>query len=223
MTEETLVALLRAKFDPHAILLYGSRARGDATAQSDWDVSCIAVDAEPHHYGWVEDGAFLDVFVYPAFEPPKPEDLRMLGSRILLDEHGLALPFLQELAALDARGPDPLPAHQVAMEKTWIDKTLQRARRGLEDPSDLEAHYRRHWLLRDLLEYAFTLRNQWFSGAKAAFALMQQSDPALYALFAAAYAPDAPFESIERLALAVAALEAPRRTDDPLPSSDGVC
>lgn len=210
MTNEDLVTLLRSKFSAHTILLYGSRARGDFTADSDWDASCVAPVDEERHYGWREGGAFMDVFVYPAFAEPTPDDLRMLGARVLLDERGEASQYLEKLAALDARGPTPMPAHQLAMETTWITKMVERARRGANDPTDLEAHYRRHWLLKDLLEYAFSLRGRWYRGPKAGLVMLRQDDPALHALFADALQPNAPFASVERVATAVAALASSR-------------
>jgi len=198
MKDQALIQLLSTRFNAHTILLYGSRARGDATEQSDWDVTCVAPVKEARHYGTLEDNTFLDVFVYPALDAPSPDDLRMLGSRILKDDLGLAQPYLASLAALDARGPLPMPNHQREMERTWITKMVERARRD-----DLEACYRRHWLLKDLLEYAFTLRNQWFRGPKAALKVLAQENPHLHSLFAAALQPGAPFSSIERLAAAV--------------------
>jgi hypothetical protein len=203
MTEEALLRLLRARFDPHTVLLYGSRARGDATPHSDWDVACVADVDEARQYGWLEDGAFLDVFVYPALGDPQPDDLRMLGSRVLLDERGVAQPFLRRVAELEVRGPTPMPAHQREMELTWIAKMVERARRGLDDPEDLEAHYRRHWLLKSLLEYAFTLRDRWFPGPRAAIAILRREDPAFCTLFEEALAPDASLVAVERLAAAV--------------------
>jgi hypothetical protein len=206
MGEDRLVVVLTARWRPHTIPMYGSRARGDATPDSDWDVCCVAAIAAVEHHGWIEDGAFLDVFVYPGLVHPGPEDLRMLGSRVLLDERGLAAPYLAELRALEARGPTPMPSHQRAMGTTWIAKMTARGRRGLDDPADFEAHYRRHWLLKDLLEYAFTLRDRWYGGPKLALATLRREEPALWALFEAALVPDAPFVGVARLAEAVAAL-----------------
>jgi hypothetical protein len=99
-----------------------------------------------------------------------------------------------------------MPEHQAAMERTWIVKMTERARRGATDPHDLEAHYRRHWLLKDLLEYSFTLRNRWYCGPKAALAALQREEPALYTLFSTALLPGASLGSLEALASAVAAL-----------------
>ncbi|MBT9288027.1 nucleotidyltransferase domain-containing protein [Hyphomicrobiaceae bacterium 22] len=40
---------IRATYRPVAILLYGSRARGDATTVSDWDLKVIVPDDAPDH------------------------------------------------------------------------------------------------------------------------------------------------------------------------------
>lgn len=53
----TLLARIEAACDPVEIILYGSRARGDATAQSDWDLKVIVVDETPDRilsplFGW---------------------------------------------------------------------------------------------------------------------------------------------------------------------------
>jgi hypothetical protein len=64
-----LLARIKEKYDPIDVVLYGSRARGDATAQSDWDLKVIVSDDAPERlfspmFGWrVQEGSgvFADV------------------------------------------------------------------------------------------------------------------------------------------------------------------
>ncbi len=53
----TLLARIDAACDPIEVILYGSRARGEATAQSDWDLKVIVADEAPESllsplFGW---------------------------------------------------------------------------------------------------------------------------------------------------------------------------
>jgi uncharacterized protein len=60
---ETLLARIREAYDPVDVVLYGSRARGEATAQSDWDLKVIVPDDAPERlfspmFGWrVQEGS----------------------------------------------------------------------------------------------------------------------------------------------------------------------
>src|SRR5579862_4321350 len=78
----------------HAIVLYGSRVRGDFQPTSDWDVAGIRkVGATvPLRIARAFHGAWLDAFVYTeaAFAVIDSELLRFLPARILVDEHGFA-------------------------------------------------------------------------------------------------------------------------------------
>jgi hypothetical protein len=71
---------------------------------------------------------------------------------------------------------------------------LARARKG-----DLEAHYRRSWLLTALLEDYFRLRGQWYLGPKQSFKILWESDPNTVAAFAAALKPGADLQTLEEL------------------------
>lgn len=53
----TLLARIESACDPIEIILYGSRARGEATTQSDWDLKVIVADETPDRvlspmFGW---------------------------------------------------------------------------------------------------------------------------------------------------------------------------
>ncbi|UXS05308.1 nucleotidyltransferase domain-containing protein [Agrobacterium tumefaciens] len=47
---ETLLARIRAAYNPIDVILYGSRARGEATSQSDWDLKVIVSDEAPERF-----------------------------------------------------------------------------------------------------------------------------------------------------------------------------
>jgi len=109
------------------------------------------------------NGIYLDAFVYPTAmltKTPELEMLKLCGGRVLLDELGQAAELLEGLAALEAAGPPAPPEGHAQMLRTWARKMLSRVQRG-----DVEAHYRYHWLLYQLLEDYFTLRRQWYRGS----------------------------------------------------------
>jgi hypothetical protein len=194
----TLIDELRQTHGFHTLLLYGSHARGDATSESDIDlagfsdrVEVTVRDARHTH------GVFLDGFVYPtsvAQQPPDLELLKLRGATILLDERGLAGPLLAAIEALDRRGPTPLTPDDAQMRRVWATKMLARIRRD-----DLEARYRRHWLLYQLLEDYFALRGHWYRGPKEALRALVDLDPAALVAFERALAPDAPLAALDAL------------------------
>lgn len=69
--------------------------------------------------------------------------------------------------------------------------------------ADADGNYRRAWLLYQLLEDYFHPRRQWYQGPKRSLALLQRTEPKVYAKFVAALEPDASPEAIQELAAAV--------------------
>jgi hypothetical protein len=58
-----LLARIKDAYDPLDVILYGSQVRGEATAQSDWDIKVVVRDDAPEQlfspmYGWrVQEGS----------------------------------------------------------------------------------------------------------------------------------------------------------------------
>jgi uncharacterized protein len=200
--DETLVAEIRRSHAAHTIILYGSRARGDATPDSDIDVAAFAEVATTMRDARHWHGLYLDGFVYPtavATSPTlDPEMLNLADGRVLLDERGLAGALLDRVAAMDREPPPAAPADHCQMLRTWARKMLPRIKRG-----DIEAHYRRHWLLYQLLEDYYTLRGERYPGPKLALAALRRDRPATFFAFEGALAPGAPHEALEALVDAV--------------------
>lgn len=196
--EASLIDELRRAHGVHTIILYGSRSRGEATPESDIDVASYADVAEITRDARLWNDMYLDAFVYPTTrleEAPRANMLKLAGGQVLLDERKLAEHYLDQLAALEEQGPPPLSEAEIRMRRVWIQKTLVRIRRG-----DLEAQYRHHWLLYQLLEDYFALRGQWYRGPKRALADLLGYSPDAFVAFERALEPGAPLAATEALA-----------------------
>ncbi len=172
----------------HAVILYGSRSRGTAGSESDWDVVGIRERGDALRDARPLGDAWLDAFVLPErdLETLDAGSLRYLGGRVLVDRRGFAAALLARVAAFEAKGPPALEASEEAARRSWYPKMLARIARD-----DVEARYRRAWLLYDALETWFVLRRRWYRGPKESLAWLAEHDPAAHALFAQALSPSA--------------------------------
>ena len=196
-----LVARLESEEGCHTIILYGSRARGDAGPDSDYDIIGFRDREGPSvRETGVRDDALLDVFIYPSgrLAEPSADLLHVRGGQVLRDRDGRGAAFLGRLDDVFAAGPDPLPVDEIVARRNWAWKTLDRVGRG-----DVESHFRRAWLLTMQLENFFLLRNEWYLGSKTALGVLQAEHPDVYAVLERALAPAASLAEIEALVLAV--------------------
>jgi predicted nucleotidyltransferase len=193
-----IIQTLTADHGCHAVILYGSRARGDFQPTSDWDVAgiCEAGATASRRVARAFHGAWLDAFVYTeaAFAVIDPELLRFLPARILLDQRGFAKTLIERVTALDREGPPPLPEGEDEMVRVWYAKMLGRIARG-----DLESKYRRVELLFQALENYFKLRGLWYRGPKAGLPWLAGHDQETHATFARALDPHASLEDLRAL------------------------
>jgi predicted nucleotidyltransferase len=181
----------------HTILLYGSRADGSATHDSDYDLAAFAPTEKTMRDARLMNGAYLDIFVYPEsmLKNPGEELLKLRGSRVILQRVGEADAFLRALDQLFERGPERLPPDEIQARKIWALKMASRSQRG-----DTEGNFRRAWLLVALLEDYFLIRGRWYQGPKKALLWLQECDPATWQAFSSALQPNASQESINNLA-----------------------
>ena len=151
----------------HTVVLYGSRARGDADDGSDVDILCIRDAGPALRDSRVIDGVYFDAFVYPrdALTTPDASLLRILGGQVMRERDGEGTALLDRVRALFDKGPDPLPADERTARVVWARKMLDRTR----GKHSVEADYRRQSLVVQALEDYFALRGLWFRGPKVAF------------------------------------------------------
>lgn len=185
----------------HTVILYGSHARGDATANSDVDLLGVRESGAAGRDARMVDGVFLDGFVYPeeALATLDPSMLRVLGGVVLRERDGLGTGLLARIQELHDRGPKPLPDDERQALVVWSRKMIERFR----GQHGVEARFRRMSLVIQALEDYFLLRNAWFRGPKEAFAWLLRHDRATHALFEQASRPEATEEAFEELARSV--------------------
>jgi predicted nucleotidyltransferase len=188
---------LKGRHACHAVLLYGSHARGDATPASDFDLVGFSERASSKtRDARVHLDRYLDLFVFPESEYKHPQEkhLYMRGSKILLDEKGEGARFLAALDRLHATPPAPLPDDEKQARRTWARKMLDRAAQD-----DLEGRYRLAWLKMALLEDYFALRDLRYPGSKAAFLWLARNDAVTLSAFEHALSPQANVDDLRSL------------------------
>ena len=97
-----ILTYLAAKYDPAAIIVYGSFADGSSNLFSDFDALLITADGERKHDDSFVDCTQLDVFVHPMsdfqgdYDPA--EYVQVYGGQILLDRDNVAATLLEKVA-----------------------------------------------------------------------------------------------------------------------------
>lgn len=131
-----ITSYLRAKYDPKAILLHGSRARGDVFELSDYDLALITENPDLVKSEYYE-GCALDIdgisLTETIFKPGGPtpiwpclvlyDDLDGLGERLAKQTQ---LAFMQ--------GPVPLTREELKNRCNFLKRLIQRIQGRGEDP-----------------------------------------------------------------------------------------
>lgn len=166
----------------HTILLYGSRARGDFTFSSDYDIAGISSSlSEKLWLARFDENhqVFCDIFVYPENELLHPNDshLQMSDGVVLIEKNHFGTDMLIKLKTIQ-HTPLALTDNELQGRKVWYKKMLARAKVG-----DLEGKYRQIWMIYTILEDYFAFRQLRYEGPKKAFQYLSKHDPCMLSLF----------------------------------------
>ena len=165
----------------HTIILYGSRARGDHTSTSDYDVAGISKSGETKRIARIDPTyeAYLDIFIYPEndLSPLRPEHLTMSDGIVLVDSNEFGTNLLAKLKLM-ANEPEAISEDEIQVRKVWYKKMLSRA-----SVRDLEGKYRHIWAIFVILEDYFDFRKLRYHGPKKAFQYLEQHDQEALSLF----------------------------------------
>lgn len=172
------------KYQPHTVILYGSRATNEATETSDIDLACFCDHGCELKDARLFNGIYLDAWIYPtsAMTDVPDEALRFHQGVLLRDPRGLGAQYLGLISERLADGPEKISETDLAHLKVWLSKMLNHA-----TADSLDGRYRRTWLQYELLEIYFHVRGLWFCGHKKSFKYLKNQDPKALELFELVY------------------------------------
>lgn len=175
---DEIIAYLQTKYDPAAILVYGSFADGTQNENSDFDALVLSPTHREFHDTSFVGGTQLDVFVYPlslfqgAYQPET--FLQIHGGIVVMDTEGLGHALLKQVEDYVKALPGKTPEEQEG-ELRWCRKMLLRAKRP-----DAKGAYRWHWLLTDSLEIFCDIAGCPYLGPKKSLRLLEKQFPEAY-------------------------------------------
>lgn len=178
-TLNLIIDELAQTYHCHTIILYGSRARGDYTSTSDYDVAGITRDGEKRRVARQENDVYLDIFIYPEneFTVLREEHLTMIDGIVLKDSHEFGKNLLLQLSHM-INEPELIPDDEVQARKIWYQKMLSRA-----SNRDLEGKYRHIWSIFTILEDYFVFKGMRYQGPKKGFQYLEIHDQDTLELF----------------------------------------
>ena len=182
-TTDMIINYLIEKYQPEAIITYGSFADGSANENSDYDALVIANHTKKHD-ATVIGNIILDVFVYPPetfqLDYHPNEFVQIFDGKIILDKKGIASKLQKQV--LDYISQIPLKTDdEIKQEIDWCEKMLSRTVRG-----DSEGYYRWHCLLYDSLEIYYDIKRLHYYGPKKALRYMAQTDAEMFRVYSLA-------------------------------------
>ena len=180
---QILTDALIARWQPVALLVYGSFADGSQDEHSDLDALVITDKPAPLRDQGELFGRRLDLwFLTPdAVAGIDPGDWPQLYHAVpVYDPDGIGMKLIADVrSAIDAQ---PLPSSsQNADSLDWLDRMLARA----AQPTP-EGRYRLLWLLTDSLEIWCDLSGKRCFGPKKSMALFRETDPKGFTLYESA-------------------------------------
>lgn len=175
-----LVRRLVNKNKCHTVILYGSRARGDFSDTSDYDLLGVCRAGKKYRIAKKENGIYLDIFVFPERDLRKigEEYLYMNDAKILYEQGNFGSTFIRKMKIAIKKKYVPLSTNEAGVRRVWLHKMFDRISQG-----DIEGHYRRSWLHEALLCEYFNIRKKRYWGSKRSFEWLRANDPYTYKLF----------------------------------------
>jgi predicted nucleotidyltransferase len=178
-TLKEIVRVLTEKHHCHTVILYGSRARGQETPTSDYDVLGVRKEGKKTRIAMEKDGKFWDVFVYEEKDLRKLDDQHcdLKHAQILYAVGPYGKNLLTRIKKLLKKPFKPHPDYEVEVIKTWAQKQLERCR-----VNDIQGLYRRAEFQNALIEHYFFVRQKRFWGPKDGFTWLKEHDPKAHRL-----------------------------------------
>ncbi len=181
--EDQIVAHLREMYQPVAIILHGSRARGSARENSDWDLYVFAQEKGVVGKTKKFMDHYLDVAVFSLpfeqYDLLKTFRTTLRYTKILFDKQNIAQDFIQKAQEIYALG-NILSDQEITNRQQRFARVLSRLEGTIDDP--LLFFYHAGLFFEAVIRYWFEVQKEWSEPPYIALPLIEQRDPAYYQL-----------------------------------------
>ncbi len=180
---ERITQHLQEKYHPEAIILHGSRARGENRENSDWDLYVFVSDKNVHGGPETFEDQQLDICILEVlFKENNVIELfgpRLRYAVILHDTKGFAERLLADAATLYKQGRQ-LSDADVENRKRRFMRMLSRIEGSVQN--DTLFFYHAGSFFEAVVRYWFEMRNEWSEPPYTAFPIIKEKDPAFFSL-----------------------------------------
>lgn len=176
---DDIVTYLCAKYRPKAILLHGSRARGDAFDQSDYDLDLITENPEQLRPEYYEKCA-LDIGGIPITETILKAGQTPIWPCLVLfdDSDGLGERLANQTQEAFLKGPPPLTREEMENRRTFSKRLITRIQGRGHDPM-VRSYYMGDFYQR-VLRYWCEINQRWTMSIHRLLPIICTDDPAFY-------------------------------------------
>lgn len=177
--KQRITDYLIKKYQPVAIVLHGSRARGMERLNSDWDLYVFVdrdgVNGDPEL--WEGESLDIDVVKLPVSEMDFIETFlgTLQVTEILYEVSGAVRSLLATAQEIYAR-PYPLSSERLLRRKNYVHRLLLRLE-GYQTEPELFAYYLAQFY-EELFRYWYELQGEWSQPVYLAWPRIQIDDPA---------------------------------------------
>lgn len=190
-----IICKIKKKWHCHTIILYGSRSQDSNSINSDYDIIAISNNGKQKRYYGDFKGEHLDILIYPEKMVKNTNLLLRISNGIILCQKGdFGENLINYAKKMFLKGPPKASRLEKKFIVIWIGKMMDRIKQG-----SIDGNFRKYWLLFDLLEIYFWLRDLWYIGPKKSFQWLRENDFSAYLAFDAALKPDAKLNTLDVL------------------------
>lgn len=181
---EEFIDQLKENREVCGVVLFGSQVRGDARADSDFDL-LVVTKSEYKRVVERRNGKAFEVIYSPAekslqfWKENRDECVSFWSAvRVILDKDGLIKKLEMEAKEIQLEGKQPVDL--LEMERRRFDAEDQvRAVKAIKDEDSDSAQYVLNRMVSSLVEFFFDLHQEWVPAPKERLKMLKRQNPAL--------------------------------------------
>lgn len=141
--QDNIVSYLIEKYQPDAVILHGSRARGKERVHSDWDFILLytkPTDIKSGRLLHENQNIEFSVHVLPVLDIFDAFSAKLQGAKVLCEKDNIGTTLLQQAADYYAQGVH-WPQEKIASHKIWVEGRINGMKDNIDNPMVFHKYY----------------------------------------------------------------------------------